>query len=67
MDSPIAFLRAGRVNQSEIGWIVVGSLGVATGNLFSALTLGKRRAARGPRAKNRQGGPKMPARDAIDA
>lgn len=57
MDSPIAFLRAGRVNQSEIGWIVVGSLGVATGNLFSALALGKRRAARGPRVSDGPGGP----------
>ena len=40
---------------------------VETGNLFLSLTLGKRRASRGPRAQNRQGGPTMPARDAIDA
>jgi len=38
---------------------------VETGNLFLSLTLGKRRASCGPRAQNRQGGPTMPARDAI--
>jgi hypothetical protein len=57
MDSPIAFLRAGRVNQVEIGWIAWVPLGVETGNLFAALSLGKRRAARGPRVSDGPGGP----------